>query len=172
MKVYHEEKGLERTSSKKGKVLRRKLALKGHKSKVDKRKSAPANMLSDLTSKEYENLEKMATCFLERNTDETASSDSHDEGAQPESVSRAGSIDDNGKPQAASISGVRSFSFNEGRDRGESLDSTASDDGQLADDNGEIAIDVEESLKEDRQKAIAVLKRVHPSRVSTSQSLI
>lgn len=169
MKVYHEEKGLERTSSKKGKVLRRKLALKGHKTKVDKRKSAPANMLSDLTSKEYENLEKMATCFLERNTDETASSDSHDEGTQPESVSRAGSIDDNGKPQAASISGVRSFSFNEGRDRGESLDSTASDDGQLAD---EIVIDVEESLKEDRQKAIAVLKRVHPSRVSTSQSLI
>ena len=165
MKVYHEEKGVERTNSKKSKIFRRKLAIKGHKSKVDKRKSAPPNMLlSDLTSKDYEKLEKMASCYLEHNTDETASSDSHDE-ERLEGVSQTGSSEHNGRPRAASASAMRSISFDEGRSRGESLDSTLSDDGQTANDNGEIEVDEEESLKKDKERAIAVLKRIHPSRV-------
>ena len=169
MKVYHEQKGQapERTNSKKSKMFRRKLALKGHKSKVDYRKSAPPNMLlSDLTSKDYENLEKLASSYLERSNDETASSDSHDEGAS-EGASQTGSVDGNGRPRAASVSHARSLSFDEGRDRGDSLDSTLSDNGQIAEDNGESEIDEEKSLKEDKEKAITVLKRIHPSRVST-----
>jgi len=70
MKVHHEEKDvgqqpMGRTDSKKSKLFKRKLAIKGAKSKEDKRKSAPAGMiLSDLTSREYENLETMASNFL------------------------------------------------------------------------------------------------------------
>lgn len=156
MKVYHEEKGVERTSSKKSKIFRRKLALKGHKSKADNRKSAPADMLSsDLTSKDYENLEKRASSYLEQNNDETASSDSHDE-ERPEGKGRC---------RAASASGTRSLSFDEGRDRSESTDSRLSNDGLIANDNGELEADEEKSLQEDRKKAIAVLKRIHPSRL-------
>ena len=168
MKVYHEQKGVapERTNSKKSKIFRRKLALKGHKSKVDYRKSAPAKMLLDLTSTDYENLEKLASSYLERGNNEEASSDSHDEGAS-EGASQTGSVDGNGRPRVASVSGVRSLSFDEGRDRGDSLDSTLSDDGQISQDNGESEVDEERSLKEDKEKAITVLKRIHPSRVST-----
>ena len=169
MKVYHEEKDLvmapERTNSKKSKLFRRKLAIRGHKSKVDKRKSAPPNMvLSDLTSNDYEKLEKLASSYLEGSNEETASSDSHDEGTS-EGMTQTESVDGNGRPRSASASGMGSLSFDEGRERGESLDSTLSDDGQIASDNGEVEVDEEKSLKEDKEKAIAVLKRIHPSRV-------
>ena len=164
MKVYHEEKGIERTDSKKSKILRRKLALKGHKSKADKRKSAPPSLLlSDLTTKDYENLEKMASSLLEQSNDEVSncSSDSHDD-ERPEVVSP----DDASRPRASSVSGTRSMSFEDGRDRGDSVDSNLSDDGLLAGDNNEVEVaDEEKSLKEDKVKAIAVLKRIHPSRV-------
>ena len=164
MKVYHEEKGIERTDSKKSKILRRKLALKGHKSKADKRKSAPPSLLlSDLTTKDYENLEKMASSLLEQSNDEVSncSSDSHDD-ERPEVVSP----DDASRPRASSVSGTRSMSFEDGRDRGDSVDSNLSDDGLLASDNNEVEVaDEEKSLKEDKVKAIAVLKRIHPSRV-------
>lgn len=162
MKVYHEEKGIERTDSKKSKILRRKLALKGHKSKADKRKSAPSVLLSDLTTKDYENLEKMASSLLEQSNDEVSncSSDSHDD-ERPEVVSP----DDASRPRASSVSGTRSLSFEDGRDRGDSVDSNLSDDGLVASDNGEVEADEEKSLKEDKVKAIAVLKRIHPSRV-------
>ena len=163
MKVYHEEKGIERTDSKKSKILRRKLALKGHKSKADKRKSAPPSLLlSDLTTKDYENLEKMASSLLEQSNDEVSncSSDSHDD-ERPEVVSP----DDASRPRASSVSGTRSMSFEDGRDRGDSVGSNLSDDGLVASDNGEVEADEEKSLKEDKVKAIAVLKRIHPSRV-------
>lgn len=164
MKVYHEEKGIERTDSKKSKILRRKLALKGHKSKADKRKSAPPSLLlSDLTTKDYENLEKMASSLLEQSNDEVSncSSDSHDD-ERPEVVSP----DDASRPRASSVSGTRSMSFEDGRDRGDSVDSNLSDDGLLASDNNEVEVaDEEKSLKEDKVKAIAVLKRIHPSRL-------
>ena len=163
MKVYHEEKGIERTDSKKSKILRRKLALKGHKSKADKRKSAPPSLLlSDLTTKDYENLEKMASSLLEQSNDEVSncSSDSHDD-ERPEVVSP----DDASRPRASSVSGTRSMSIEDGRDRGDSVGSNLSDDGLVASDNGEVEADEEKSLKEDKMKAIAVLKRIHPSRV-------
>ena len=163
MKVYHEKKGIERTDSKKSKILRRKLALKGHKSKADKRKSAPPSMsLSDLTTKEYENLEKMASSLLEQGNDEVSncSSDSHDD-ERPEVVSPDGAS----RPRASSHSGTRSTSFEDGRDRGDSVDSNLSDDGLVASDNGELEADQEKSLMEDKVQAIAVLKRIHPSRV-------
>lgn len=169
MKVYHEEKDLPvgRTDSKKSKLFKRKLAIKGNKSKVDKRKSAPAEMfLSDLTSKDYEKLEKLASNFI--HNDETASSDSHDED-RPGSASQTGSPDGGKRPRAASASVLEaSLSLDEGRGRGASLDSTLSEDGLTAtchNDNAEIVVDEEKNLKEDRDKAIAVLKRVHPSRV-------
>ena len=130
MKVYHEEKGIERTDSKKSKILRRKLALKGHKSKADKRKSAPPSVfLSDLTTKDYENLEKMASSLLEQSNDEVSncSSDSHDD-ERPDVVSP----DDASRPRASSVSGTRSMSFEDGRDRGDSVGSNLSDDGLVA----------------------------------------
>ena len=65
------------------------------------------------------------------------------------------------------------MSSDKGRDRGGSFDSTIREDGvtQKAticervqnNENG----DLEKRLKEDMEKAIAVLKRVHPSRVCT-----
>ena len=57
------------------------------------------------------------------------------------------------------------MSFEDGRDRGDSVGSNLSDDGLIASDNGEVEADEEKSLKEDKMKAIAVLKRIHPSRV-------
>ena len=172
MKVYHEEKDLgqlpvSRTDSKKSKLFKRKLAIKGAKSKADKRKSAPAGMiLSDLTSKEYESLETMASNFL--HNDEATSSDSHDE-ERLRSESQRESPDDSKRPRASSASVVAASSSNEGRERGGSVDSTLSEGictGDKAEnDNAEIVGEEENSLKDDREKAIAVLKRVHPSRV-------
>ena len=80
MKVHHEERGtnlaVERTDSEKSKLFKRKLAVKS-KSKMDNRKSAPAEILSaDVASEDSEKLEHVASSFL---SDETASSDSHDE---------------------------------------------------------------------------------------------
>ena len=172
MKVYHEQKDsrlpVERTDSKKSKLFKRKLAIKS-KSKVDKRKSAPAEILSlDLTSKDYEKLQHMASNLL---SDETASSDSHDED-KPGSVAPKTSYDDSERPRAASVSTVTALSSDEGRDREDSVDSTLSEDGLTQEttysENADINDDDEEKrLKEDKQKAIAVLKRVHPSRVCT-----
>ena len=176
MKVHHEEKDVGqlpvgRSDSKKSKLFKRKLAIKGAKSKVDKRKSAPAGMiLSDLTSKEYENLEAMASNYL--HNDEAASSDSHDEdrprsGSQRESPRE--SPDDSKRRRASSTSAVAASSTDEGRERGESVDSILSEDGDTGDkaenDNSEVVVDEEKSVNDDREKAIAVLKRVHPSRV-------
>lgn len=160
MKVYHEEKTVqppERTNSKKSKLFRRKHALKGNKSKADNRKSAPPNMaLLDLTSKDYESLEKMAASYLDQsNSDKATSSDSHDEGPQE------GSFDGNRRPRAASVGGIRSSSFDEGRNTGDSFDSTLSDDRPLP----EVGENEEERLNEDKAKAIGVLKRIHPSRL-------
>lgn len=174
MKVYHEEKdsGLPvgRTDSKRSKLFKRKLVIKGNKSKVDKRKSAPAEMiLSDLTSKEYEQLESLASNSL--HNDETASSDSHDED-RPGSVPQASSPNGSERPRAASASAVAASSSDESRDRGDSLDSTLNEDGVTGDIastsnvNADV-VDEDKSLQEDREKAIAVLKRVHPSRVCT-----
>lgn len=173
MKVRHEEKDVGqlpvgRTDSKKSKLFKRKLAIKGAKSKVDNRKSAPAGMIlhvSDLTSKEYENLETMASNFL--HNDEAASSDSHDED-RPRCGSQRESPDDTNRRRASSTSAVAASSSDEARERGGSVDSTLSEDGHAGDkaenDNTEV-VDEEKSLKDDREKAIAVLKRVHPSRV-------
>lgn len=177
MKVHHEEKDLGlpvgRTDSKKSKLFKRKLAIKGAKSKVDKRKSAPAEMVSsDLTSKEYEKLETMASNFL--HNDEAASSDSHDED-RPGSGSQRESPDDNKRQRASSASAVAASSPDEHRERGGSVDSTLSEDGHTGDttknDNAEIVVDEEKSLNDDREKAIAVLKRVHPSRVCKMHEL-
>ena len=63
------------------------------------------------------------------------------------------------------------MSSDKGRDRGGSFDSPISEDGlthkaticERAQNNGDG--DPEKRLKEDKEKAIAVLKRVHPSRV-------
>lgn len=168
MKVYHEEKDVGqrpvgRTDSKKSKLFKRKLAIKGAKSKADKRKSAPAGiMLSDLTSKEYENLETMASNYL--HNDEAASSDSHDED-RPRSGSQRESPDDNMRRRASSASAAAASSSDEGRERGGSVDSILSEDICTENDNAEIVGDEEKSLEDDREKAIAVLKRVHPSRV-------
>ena len=168
MKVYHEEKdvgqrAVGRTDSKKSKLFKRKLAIKGAKSKADKRKSAPAGiMLSDLTSKEYENLETMASNYL--HNDEAASSDSHDED-RPRSGSQRESPDDSTRRRASSASAAAASSSDEGRERGESVDSILSEDICTENDNAEDVGDGEKSLEDDREKAIAVLKRVHPSRV-------
>ena len=62
------------------------------------------------------------------------------------------------------------MSSDKGRDRGGSFDSTRSEDGltheatisERVQNNGDG--DLEKRLKEDKEKAIAVLKRVHPSR--------
>ena len=171
MKVYHEEKDLGqpvgRTDSKKSKLFRRKLAMKGNKSKVDKRKSAPAEMtLSDLASKEQEKLENLASNSL--HNDETASSDSHDED-RAGNASQMNSPNGGERPRAASTSVVAASSSDESRDRGDSLDSTLNEDGVTEDITNNVnaeVVDDEKSLQEeDREKAIAVLKRVHPSRV-------
>ena len=174
MKVRHEEKDVGqqpvgRTDSKKSKLFKRKLAIKGGKSKLDNRKSAPAGMIlhvSDLTSKEYENLETMASNFL--HNDEAASSDSHDE-ERPRGGSQRESPDDSNRQRASSTSAVAASSSDEGRERGGSVDSTLSEDGHTGgkaeNDNTEVVVDEEKSLQDDREKAIAVLKRVHPSRV-------
>ena len=65
------------------------------------------------------------------------------------------------------------MSSDKGRDRGGSFDSTIREDGvthkaticERVQNNGNG--DLEKRLKEDMEKAIAVLKRVHPSRVCT-----
>ena len=65
------------------------------------------------------------------------------------------------------------MSSDKGRDWGGSFDSTISEDGltheatisERVQNNGDR--DLEKRLKEDKEKAIAVLKRVHPSRVCT-----
>lgn len=150
MKVYHEEKAVrapERSNSKKNRIFKRKHVLKVNKSKMDNRKSAPPKvLLTDLTSDDHESLEKMAASYLEQSSsDKAVSSDSHDEG----------SSDGMRRPRAASTSGIR--------DRVNSFDS--SDDGHLAEDTAEVKLNEEESLTQDKGKAIAVLKRIHPSRV-------
>ena len=63
------------------------------------------------------------------------------------------------------------MSYDKGRDRGGSFDSTIREDGvthkaticERVHNNGNG--DLEKRLKEDMEKAIAVFKRVHPSRV-------
>ena len=67
------------------------------------------------------------------------------------------------------------MSSDKGRDRGGSFDSTIREDGvthkatikfcERVQNNGNG--DLEKRLKEDKERAIAVLKRVHPSRVCT-----
>ena len=181
MKVYHEEKdkGLPvgRTDSKKSKLFRRKLAVKGHKSKVENRKSAPAEiLLSDLTSKEYEKLENLASSFL--HSDEAASSASHSSDSHDEdrlaNLSDMSPPNDSERARAASASGVVALSLDESRDRGDSFDSTLNEDGVTGDigNHQDARVDEEKSLQEDREKAIAVLKRVHPSRVMTVKHII
>lgn len=155
MKVYHEEKAAhapERNNSKKSRIFKRKPVLKVNKSKADNRKSAPPNvLLTDLTSEDHESLEKMAASYLEQSSsDKAASSDSHDSEGNQE-----GSPGGNGRPRAASTSRIR--------DRVNSFDS--SDDGHLAEETADVELNEEESLRQDRGKAIAVLKGIHPSRV-------
>ncbi|XP_066028453.1 arf-GAP with coiled-coil, ANK repeat and PH domain-containing protein 2 isoform X4 [Pocillopora verrucosa] len=169
MKVHHEERGtnlaVERTDSKKSKLFKRKLAVKS-KSKMDNRKSAPAEILSaDVASEDSEKLEHVASSFL---SDETASSDSHDED-RPGTSAPSTSCQDSERRRAASIGAA--MSSDKGRDRGVSFDSTISEDGltheaticERVQNNGDG--DLEKRLKEDKEKAIAVLKRVHPSRL-------
>ncbi|CAH3156007.1 unnamed protein product [Pocillopora meandrina] len=169
MKVHHEERGtnlaVERTDSKKSKLFKRKLAVKS-KSKMDNRKSAPAEILSaDVASGDSEKLEHVASSFL---SDETASSDSHDED-RPGTSAPSTSCQDSERRRAASIRAA--MSSDKGRDRGVSFDSTISEDGltheaticERVQNNGDG--DLEKRLKEDKEKAIAVLKRVHPSRL-------
>ena len=171
MKVHHEERGtnlaVERTDSKKSKLFKRKLAVKS-KSKMDNRKSAPAEILSaDVASEDSEKLEHVASSFL---SDETASSDSHDED-RPGTSAPSTSCQDSERRRAASIGAA--MSSDKGRDRGVSFDSTISEDGltheaticERVQNNGDG--DLEKRLKEDKEKAIAVLKRVHPRRVCT-----
>ena len=63
------------------------------------------------------------------------------------------------------------MSSDKGRDRGGSFDSTRSEDGltrkaticERMQNSGDG--DLEKRLKEDKEKAIAVLKRVHPNRI-------
>ncbi|XP_015775243.1 PREDICTED: arf-GAP with coiled-coil, ANK repeat and PH domain-containing protein 1-like [Acropora digitifera] len=150
MKVHHEEKAVrapERSNSKKSRIFKRKHALKVNKSKMDNRKSAPPKvLLTDVTSDDHESLEKIAASYLEQSSsDKAVSSDSHDEG----------SSDGTRRPRAASTSGIR--------DRVNSVDS--SDDGHFAEDTAEVETNEEESLRQDKGKAIAVLKRIHPSRL-------
>ncbi|KAL9971108.1 hypothetical protein ACROYT_G023595 [Oculina patagonica] len=170
MKVYHEEKdsgqAVVKTDSKRSKLFKRKLVIKGNKSKLDKRKSAPAEILSaDLTSKEYEQLENLASNSF--HNDETASSDSHDED-RPGSAPQASSPNGSDRPRAASASATAASSSDESRDRGDSLDLTLNEDsatGDIANNVSTDVVDEDKSLQEDREKAIAVLKRVHPSRL-------
>ncbi|KAK2551169.1 Arf-GAP with coiled-coil [Acropora cervicornis] len=150
MKVYHEEKAVrapERSNSKKSRIFKRKHALKVNKSKMDNRKSAPPKvLLTDVTSDDHESLEKIAASYLEQSSsDKAVSSDSHDEG----------SSDGIRRPRAASTSGIR--------DRVNSIDS--SDDGHLPEDTAKVELNEEESLRQDKGKAIAVLKRIRPSRL-------
>ncbi|XP_044178189.1 arf-GAP with coiled-coil, ANK repeat and PH domain-containing protein 2-like [Acropora muricata] len=150
MKVHHEEKAVrapERSNSKKSRIFKRKHALKVNKSKMDNRKSAPPKvLLTDVTSDDHESLEKIAASYLEQSSsDKAVSSDSHDEG----------SSDGIRRPRAASTSGIG--------DRVNSIDS--SDDGHLAEDTAEVELNEEESLRQDKGKAIAVLKRIYPSRL-------
>ena len=109
MKVHHEERGtnlaVERTDSKKSKLFKRKLAVKS-KSKMDNRKSAPAEILSaDVASEDSEKLEHVASSFL---SDETASSDSHDED-RPGTSAPSTSCQDSERRRAASIGAAMSW---------------------------------------------------------------
>ena len=121
----------------------------------------------DVTSEDSEKLEHVASNFL---SDEIASSDSHDED-RPRTSAPSTSCQDIERRWAASI-GAATSSY-KGRDRVGSFDSTRNEDGltckaticERAQNNGDG--DLEKRLKEDKEKAIAVLKRVHPSRVCT-----
>ena len=121
----------------------------------------------DVTSEDSEKLELVASNFL---SDEIASSDSHDED-RPRTSAPSTSCQDIERRWAASIGAA--MSSYKGRDRVGSFDSTRSEDGltheatisERVQNNGNG--DLEKRLKEDKEKAIAVLKRVHPSRVCT-----
>lgn len=169
MKVHHEERGTHlavgRTDSKKSKLFKRKLAIKS-KSKMDNRKSAPAEILSvDVTSEDYQKLECVASDLL---NDETASSDSHDED-RPGTSAPSTSCQDSERPRAASTGAA--LCSDKDRDRRNSVASTISEDGLTQDTTNCESVqnnddgDMDKRLKEDKEKAIAVLKRVHPSRL-------
>ena len=119
----------------------------------------------DVTSEDSEKLEHVASNFL---SDEIASSDSHDED-RPRTSAPSTSCQDRERRWAASIRAA--MSSYKGRDRVGSFDSTRSEDGvtckainrERAQNNGDG--DVEKRLKGDKERAIAVLKRVHPSRI-------
>ena len=119
----------------------------------------------DVTSEDSEKLEHVASNFL---SDEIASSDSHDED-RPRTSAPSTSCQDSDRQWAASIGAA--MSSYKGRDRVGSFDSTRSEDGvtckaticERAQNNGDG--DVEKRLKGDKERAIAVLKRVHPSRI-------
>ena len=119
----------------------------------------------DVTSEDSEKLEHVASSFL---NDETASSDSHDED-RPRTSAPSTSCQDIERRRAASIGAA--MSSYKGRDRIGSFDSTRSEDGvtckaticEIAQNNGDG--DLEKRLKEDKEKVIAMLKRVHPSRI-------
>ena len=121
----------------------------------------------DVTSEDSEKLEHVASNFL---SDEIASSDSHDED-RPRTSAPSTSCQDIERRWAASIGAA--MSSYKGRDRVGSFDSTRNEDGltckaticERAQNNGDG--DLEKRLKEDKEKAIAVLKRVHPRRVCT-----
>ena len=121
----------------------------------------------DVTSEDSEKLELVASNFL---SDEIASSDSHDED-RPRTSAPSTSCQDIERQWAASIGAA--MSSYKGRDRVGSFDSTRNEDGltckaticERAQNNGDG--DLEKRLKEDKEKAIAVLKRVHPRRVCT-----
>ena len=121
----------------------------------------------DITSEDSEKLELVASNFL---SDEIASSDSHDED-RPRTSAPSTSCQDSDRQWAASIGAA--MSSYKGRDRVGSFDSTRNEDGltckaticERAQNNGDG--DLEKRLKEDKEKAIAVLKRVHPRRVCT-----
>ena len=119
----------------------------------------------DVTSEDSEKLEHVASNFL---GDEIASSDSHDED-RPRTSAPSTSCQDIERRWAASIGAA--MSSYKGRDRVGSFDSTRSEDGltckaticERVQNNGDG--DLEKRLQEDKEKVIAVLKRVHPSRV-------
>ena len=121
----------------------------------------------DITSEDSEKLELVASNFL---SDEIASSDSHDED-RPRTSAPSTSCQDIERQWAASIGAA--MSSYKGRDRVGSFDSTRNEDGltckaticERVQNNGDG--DLEKRLKEDKEKAIAVLKRVHPRRVCT-----
>ena len=148
MKVYHEGNDLAKVtrsdSNKMSKLLKRKLAIKGTKSKADKRKSMPADIkFSEGTDDAL-------------NSDEATSGDSHDSEKERHPMAVVPVV--SSRPRVASLPGEAGPSLSDdSRERSESGDSNLSEDA--------VAVDENDDLHEDRKKAIAVLKRIHPSRV-------